>query len=280
MTETIAVNIYLAKNKTSTAKFLAKCFVTIIPDPPVPCAVIDFLDSDIVFFIKHLTQLIRRFHPSFQLFIERTNLHKFLGLDKYQVFRTSLDFDLLEKECHLQEKCGIQWVQPRLFTRPWNYSWYYSEQGEVDADHFSAGWTPAELRKGRDIGLLFLESLHRDPDLWTRVFGRYFISSEFYCYLDNFQCLCFCIDTSVPHIKILFKNYHGHWFQAPDIFSLAIWDCLPSCLSHLPFPSLKDLCLVTLLSKKSEQLFKLPLGFLQRQRVVQLHTLMNRFNLL
>ncbi len=271
------VNIYLARERNSRKRFISRCHVDLIPDPPLECAAIDFVDSNILFFIRHLTQLMKKHHPFCSLFIERTNLHRFLGLEQFQAFRRCIGPDLLEEECTLQEdQFGDTWTKARINSRHWNNSWFYSSQ----VSHRNSGLLPPELRQGREIGLLVLESLHIDPDLWSRVLGRYYISSEFYCYLYGFNCLSFCIDTQLMKITILYKKSYGLWHRAHEICSSGIQECLPSCIAHLPFPSLKDLCLVVLFMKRYNRFWKLPLDYLQKQRAVQLHTLMNRFNLL
>ncbi len=273
------VNISFSADISSCSlQRLAKCkSELLIADPSKGNPDIEYVHWDIYFYIRHLITLIKKYHPLCQ-FSLTPGRRKYLALPHQRFFRETVNSTLVEAECSARE---AQWMdtwkkyreEPRS-KRFWNHSWYYP----VDKCRVTYNSAPG-LKQGRELGILLLECLHSDEDLWTRIDGRYFVSCEFFCKLDNYHCLCFCIDTKLCSVKTLYKNRKGHYFSAPQLFSPAIQTCLPSCLKHLPFPSLTDICLVSLLkSKNPETLFKFPLPCFLRARAVQLHTYMLRFN--
>ncbi len=240
---------------------------------------IKFLHRELIAFLYLLTDKL-------QAFGHDIGLHLYSARHPLGLFERK-SFDHLIRDEHVAEEYHLsggdeKWVPMRL-KRRWNHSWYYPNTpkqtiNRIIPQHNHPHFTC--VQKGAEICLLFLECLHADPDLWTRVQGRWLLSSEFICKLTDVHCLAFLIDTRTLKADAVYKLHNGYWRPAPaNWVNTSLAKCLPNCLEHMTAPSLTDDCLIALLQHgpgtKVMQSKIVPQHLKVRFR--QLHTLAMRF---
>jgi len=261
------------------SKFVCRIPVLLTETPPIISEEINFLHHGILFYLQYLHSLMKTCHPDCCFTVKSTDW-KYLGLEHFQMFRRLIPLDLIQAECKLvnEDNPGI-WREVRERKRVWNHSWLYSidDLDDIDLEPLDE-FPPPSLKAGRESALLLLECLHSDPQLWIRVQGRWLLSCEFYCYMDHFQCVSFCIDTESTEVHTTYKDYDGEWHPGPEISFPCFRQFLPSCMRHVNLSTLKDDCLITMLMNNPHKLLTCPrISFLQKQRIKQLYTCMMRF---
>lgn len=271
------ISLAFRLRKEDPAEYLCHPHFPPDQDPPLKTKEIDFLSSDLVFYIQYLKQKLKEAgHPDSQFVIKSNAYEQLIGLSKSGCFGETFTHDKLEEECFQQKRQNPDIFTERRKKRDWNHSWFYWQK-RCEIYLLRTYCAPKQLHSFHDGILLLIECMHADADLWTRIEGRWLISTEFFCLLDGCECVCFCIDLKTQTFELRYKDYLGNWRLRAQATTSPLKKVFSICPGHMAPPTLRDDCIVSLLKSRPTKVFTSRIPEVQKQRVRQLHTTMMRF---
>jgi hypothetical protein len=270
------VKITLKKSGAEKQHAVCTTYSYINYDSPFNCKHLNFLAWDTVMYATHLNLALTRCGHHHQVHVSTDEDLVYLGLQHSQYFGKTLSPLKLMKESTLWlQKYPILWLKERK-GRYWNQSWFYDSDADINTE--APQHNPQELNSNGEIGLLLIEAMHMEREMWTRVDGKWLLSAEMMVNTNYFDYIAFLINMETSDVQVVYKTYQGQWRQAPTITLPAVKILIGECNTLAP-PTMRDACLVPLFST-STPITKLPFPHMEKKRLRHLHTRMMRFPVL